>query len=147
MTSICTFLNFNGNCRQAMMFYQKCLGGELRFQTVDDTPVTTAMPARMKKCILSAILQNGSLLLAGTDLAEGAGSVKSNSISLLLHCSSEKEIKELYKKLSAYGQKIQPLMPNFDNILTGVITDKFGINWVLQYKIPDSVSIQFSNNY
>jgi PhnB protein len=40
MTQINSYLTFNGNCQEAMIFYQKCLGGELTFQTVGESPLS-----------------------------------------------------------------------------------------------------------
>ena len=54
-----SYLTFNGNCREAMNFYQRCLGGELAFQTVGESPLSDHMPAQMKDCILHSTLTRG----------------------------------------------------------------------------------------
>ena len=51
MTTIITYLTFNGNCREAMTFYKECLGGELHFQTVGVSPHSSKMPKKMKDVI------------------------------------------------------------------------------------------------
>jgi Uncharacterized protein conserved in bacteria len=73
MTQINAYLTFNGNCREAMTFYQICLGGDLSFQTVGESPLSAKMPGRMKDCILQATLTNGALVLMGSDMVAGQG--------------------------------------------------------------------------
>lgn len=54
MTQINSYLTFNGNCREAMTFYQECLGGELFMQTIGESPMAEQMPLPMKESILHA---------------------------------------------------------------------------------------------
>ncbi len=135
MIQISAYLTFNGNCREAMAFYQQCLGGELSFQTVGESPLSLAMPRRMKNCIVHATLINRTLLLMATDMVGEEGLVKGNSVSLSLNCSSEKEIKNCYAKLSTGGAVNHPLHENSIGALFGDLTDKFGNHWVLNYAI------------
>ena len=82
MTQINAYLTFNGNCREAMSFYQECLGGELNLQTVAGSPMENEMPAEAKQKILHSSLTRDSLVLLGSDLAGPEGVVKGNTISL-----------------------------------------------------------------
>lgn len=138
MSSVNTYLTFNGNCREAMIFYQKCLGGELFFQTVGESPRSEKMPKKMKDCILHSTLTNGSLLLMGSDIVAETGLIKGNAVSLILDCNNEKEIKSCYKKLSEGAKATYPLVITFGDSKFGALIDKFGINWMFNYskKIP-----------
>jgi PhnB protein len=127
-----THLTFNGNCRQAMTFYQKCLGGVLRFQTVGDSPLSKEMSAKMKKSILQGTLRRGKMILVGTDLVSEMGLIKGNSVSILLHCANEREAKSLYKRLSRGGNQAQPLEVNHFGMLMGGLTDRYGYQWIVQ---------------
>src|SRR4051812_3610794 len=49
MTRIHSYMTFNGNCREAMQFYQRSLGGELVLQTIGDSPLSDKMPRQMKE--------------------------------------------------------------------------------------------------
>lgn len=128
------YLTFSGNCREAMVFYQTCLGGKLSFQTIGDSPLSAEMPVRMKNCILHATLCQGSLLLTGSDMVSENGLQKGNTISLTLNCSSEEEIRECYQKLSHDGDPTHPLEETYWGALFGGLTDKYGNNWLLNYK-------------
>jgi len=132
--NIHSYLTFSGNCREAMIFYQECLGGELFFQTVGESPLSDTMPAKMKDCILHSMLTKNKLVLMGTDMVGDNGLKKGNTISLMLNCDSEEEIKISYKKLSAGGIQTQPVALSFWGALFGDLTDKFGNHWLLHFK-------------
>ena len=133
MTQINSYLTFNGNCREAMTFYKKCLGGKLTLQTIGESPLADKMPAEMKKCILHSTLTKDSLVIMATDMVAEKGLLKGNSVSLLLNCSSEKEIRTYYKNLSAGGDATHPLHESFWGALFGDLTDKYGNNWLLHF--------------
>lgn len=128
-----TYLTFNGNCRKAMTFYQECLGGELTFQTVGESPLSTKMPKQMKDCMLHSTLTKGALVLQGSDMVPQTGLVKGNAVSLSLDCSSEDELKNCYAKLSADGKADHPIEDTFWGALFGDLTDKFGNHWLLSF--------------
>lgn len=133
MTQINSYLTFNGNCREAMTFYKSCLGGELYFQTVGDSPLAEGLPAAMKACILHATLKKGAWMIMATDIVAEQGLVKGNAVSLMLHCSSEIEIKLFYERLASGGSARHPLSTNFWGAVSGNLTDRYGNNWLLHY--------------
>ena len=133
MININSYLTFNGNCREAMTFYAACLGGELTFQTIGESPMAENMPPKMKDSILHATLINGGVIIMASDMACEDGILKGNTISLMLHCSSEEEIKSCYAKLSADGNANHPLEDTFWGAVFGDLTDKFGNRWLLNY--------------
>ncbi len=133
MKIINTYLTFNGNCREAMTFYQKCLGGKLFFQTVGESPLSDKMPKKMKDCILHSTLSNGNLLLMGSDMVSENGLIKGNTVSLTLNCDSENEIRSCYKKLSNDGEQTHPLEDTFWGALFGGLIDRFGNHWLLNF--------------
>jgi PhnB protein len=131
LSTIISYLTFNGNCREAMTFYQQCLGGELVFQTIGASPLSEKLPKKMRDLILHSALTNGKLVLMGSDMAPETGLIRGNAVSLVLNSGDKKEIKEWYKKLSAGGQATHPLQPNFWGALFGGLTDKYGNHWLL----------------
>ncbi|HXC06068.1 MAG TPA: VOC family protein [Bacteroidia bacterium] len=133
MSKINSYLTFPGNCREAMTFYQSCLGGDLHFQTVGESPMSEKMPAPMKDCILHSTLVRGDLILLGSDMAFRGGIQKGNAVSLLLDCSSETEIRSCYESLSAGGKATHPLEDTFWGALFGDLTDKYGNCWLLNF--------------
>ena len=133
MTKINSYLTFNGNCREAMTFYKECIGGELSFQTIGESPMAEQMPEKVRDYILHSTLVKGDLILMGSDMVPDEGLRKGNAISLMLDCSSEEEIKGLYEALSKDGKKDHPLETSFWGATFGDITDKFGNHWLLHF--------------
>lgn len=133
MTQINSYLTFNGNCREAMTFYAGCLGGELNLQTIGESPLADKMPAKMKDCILHSTLTNGTIMIMASDMVGDKGLIKGNSVSLMLNCSSEAEIRDYYSKLSEGGEPTHPLEISFWGALFGDLTDKYGNQWLLHY--------------
>src|ERR1043165_2897472 len=129
MASINSYLTFSGNCREAMNFYQECLGGELFFQTIGESPMAEKMPKKVKDYILHSSLTNGALVIMASDMVPDSGLVTGNAVSLMLNCGSEQEIKNCYARLSAGGEATHPLENTFWGALFGDLTDKFGNHW------------------
>src|SRR5436305_7509417 len=100
MTQINAYINFDGNCREAMTFYKDCIGGELSMQTVEGSPIEAQCPPGIKHHILHASLMKDDLVLMGSDMQEPGGFTKGNNIALSLSCSSDEEIKTFFSKLS-----------------------------------------------
>ena len=132
---ISTYLTFNGNCREAMIFYRDCLGGDLVFQTIGESPMAEKIPPQLKKYILNATLINDSMVLTGTDMVGDQGLVKGNTVSLMLECADEEEIRKCYSRLSSGGRAHQPLERNYWGNLFGNLTDKFGNHWLLNCEL------------
>lgn len=133
MTQLNSYLTFSGNCREAMNFYKDCLGGELMLQTIGESPLADRMPPQMKESILHATLTKDGLVLMASDMVGERGLIKGNSVSLMLNCSSEEEIKTSYANLVMGGVADHPLENSFWGALFGDLTDKFGNHWLLHF--------------
>ena len=87
----------------------------------------------MKDYILHSTLINGDVIIMASDMVGENGLSKGNSVSLILNCSNEEEIKTLYEKLSEGGVQEHPLENSFWGALFGDLTDQFGHHWLLHY--------------
>ena len=133
MAQINAYINFEGNCREVMTFYKECLNAELNMQTVGGSPIEAQCPAGMKDQILHASLTKDELILMGSDMQEPGGFTKGNNIALSLNCNSDEEIKTFFSNLSEGGRISHNLMESFWGATFGVLTDKYGIRWMLNY--------------
>ncbi|MGZ8558511.1 MAG: VOC family protein, partial [Chitinophagaceae bacterium] len=97
------------------------------------SPVEAQCPFSMRNQILHASLLKDSLVLMASDMVGPDGFIKGNTISLSLNCRSEIEINTFFSKLSAGGQITHPLDKEFWGATFGVLTDKYGIRWMLNY--------------
>lgn len=135
MSTINSYLRFNGNCKEAMSFYKDCLGGELTMQKVGESPMAGNMPQEMQDKIMHATLKTDGFIIMASDLCDETGLIKGNNVSLMLDCDSEDQIRNTYERLSEGGNKSHPLEKTFWNALFGDLTDKFGINWLMNYQL------------
>jgi PhnB protein len=133
MTQINAYIAFNGNCREAMAFYNDCLEGTLELQTVASSPIAAECAPELQDKILHSALTKGGLLLMATDMIGPEGFDQGNNIALSLNCSSEAEIHLFFDRLSKGGKVIHELRVEFWAAMFGVFTDKFGIRWMLNY--------------
>ncbi|HUX84646.1 MAG TPA: VOC family protein [Chitinophagaceae bacterium] len=132
MNQITSYLTFNGNCREAMDFYKDCLGGDLYIQTVGESPMADQMPPQMKNNIMHASLTHGGVILMGSDLCPERLN-QGNTVSLLLDCNSEEEVRTIYNKLAAGGKASHPPANTFWGAYFGDLTDKYGFLWLLNF--------------
>ena len=131
MKEVNVYLGFAGKCREAMTFYKKCIGGELEFNTVGDSPMAEQMPDQ-KDQILHSTLVKDSVTIMGTDMTRNKP-VEGNTVAICVQCSSAEEIQSFFSKLSEGGIVYDPLKEQFWGDTFGGLTDKFGKNWMFNY--------------
>ena len=123
------YLNFNGTCAQAMTFYQKVLGGKLEMQKFGDTPME--MPAEHKNRIMHATLQNDTLSFMASDSMPGNEIVFGNNVHISIAGTDEALLKKIFDGLAEGGKVDMPLAKQFWGDTFGMLTDKFGIHWMI----------------
>ena len=143
MATINPYLNFNGNTEEAFNFYKSVFGGEFigginRFK---DTPESDKIPANEKDKVMHVALPigKGNTLMA-TDALESMGHkiTTGNNIHLSLEAENKEEAEKLFNGLSKGGQIIMPLADAFWGAYFGMLKDKFGIQWMVNYTYPQN---------
>lgn len=129
---ISPYIKFNGNCKDAMHFYKQCLGGNLYLRMYAESPMACLLNSEVAMKISSGILSNASLTINGSDVI-GQQSVHGNAISLFMDCQSEADLKTVFDRLSEDGQVALPVHQTYWGSIRGEFTDKFGIQWILNY--------------
>ncbi|WP_343700923.1 VOC family protein [Chitinophaga sp.] len=135
MSTINAYLTFNGNCHEAMKFYQDALGGELTLQSVGGMPVEARCPAGEEQEIMHAQLIKGDLVLMGTDMQGPAGFIQGTTMALALQCDTEEEINAYFANLSKGGQVVEPVRKQAWGALWGMVIDKYGVPWMLNHDL------------
>ena len=134
----CTpFLLFDGNCAEAMTFYQTCLGGELTLTKLGDTPMKGQFPAEKHGRIINAQLKSGAIDISATDwMASPTLEPKhGNTFSIYLVGGSYDELKTAFDKLADGADKDTRTFIELKNMPFGTygqFTDKFGVSWILK---------------
>ena len=138
MNEVVTFLNFDGNCREAMEFYKKCFDAELFLLPYSEAPGDLPwVTEETKGKIMHSTLTKGSLtILMGADTISGRPFQQGNSFSVTIHCESVGEIDALFAALGEGGNVTMPLQETFWATRFGMLTDRFGIRWMLNLGKP-----------
>lgn len=137
MKRIDAYLFFEKECREAMTFYHQCLGGELSLMPVGESAMADQMPPDKKDLIMHSSLINGGVVLLGADNCMGGPLERGKSMALCLNCSSDEELHDIYNKLSAGGNATHTPRVEFWGDTFGMLTDKFGVDWMLSYRKQD----------
>ena len=137
MATLNPYLNFNGNTEEAFNFYKSVFGGEfITLQRFRDTPEADKIPANEQDKIMHVALPigQGNILMA-TDALESMGQklVAGNNITLSINADSEAEADKLFNALAVGGQVSMPLEKAFWGAYFGMLTDQFGIQWMVNY--------------
>lgn len=141
MATTNTYLNFNGNCEEAFNFYKSVFGGEFTYiGRFGEMPPSEEFPVSEadKNKVMHVSLPTGSSVLMGSDNGEQYESsfVNGNNFSVSINADSKEEADKLYNGLSAGGQATMPMSDTFWGAYFGMFTDKFGINWMVNYDDP-----------
>jgi PhnB protein len=134
MIGLNVYLNFKGNCREAMSFYAKCLGGELLLMTFADMPGEA--PKEFKDKIMHAKVSKRAHVLMASDDDPRTPLQPGNNFSICIQCESLEEIERLYSALSEKGTQTSPLQDTFWGARFGLLTDQFGIQWMFNFDTP-----------
>jgi PhnB protein len=130
MTQIIAYLKFKNNCRAAMNFYQKCLGGELEFQTVKGSVFeTAAMSEEAAQQIVHSQLVNDRIVLFASEMV--VPDEHPNSTFLWINCDTDEEIRKIHTGLSEGGIVTAELQAAYWGTTFGAVTDQFGIKWYI----------------
>ena len=139
MKNVNPYLNFPGNTEEAFGFYRSVFGGEfpmrLRFRDLDPS---MNGPDGDKLAHIALPIGNGSMLM-GTDALEAHGRALTvgNNFSISVEPESTDEAQRLFAALSEGGTIGMPLSRTEWAELYGMCTDRYGIQWMLNY--PGSV--------
>ena len=138
MATTNTYLNFNGNCEEAFNFYKSVFGGEFtylgRFGEMPGSEESTVSEEDKNK-VMHVSLPIGKSILMGSDTGgDWAPSfVQGNNFSVSVTADSKEEADNLFNKLAQGGQITMPLDNTFWGDYFGMLTDKFGVNWMMSY--------------
>ena len=140
MATLNPYLNFAGNTEEAFTFYRSVFGGDFTtLQRFKDTPEAGRVPEKEKDMLMHVSLPvgKGNSLMA-TDALDSMGHklIVGNNIQLSLEAESKDEAEKLFKGLSAGGKVTMPLKDTFWGAYFGMLVDRFGIQWLVNYTHP-----------
>lgn len=127
-----SYLHFNGNCEEALSFYADVFKGRIdSLNRFEGSPMEREVGDANKKRIMHATLVAGDLRLMASDgMPEHKHSAGSN-VSLSLGTSDGAEGERVFNALAQGGKVDMPLQPVFWGGRYGMLTDRFGISWMI----------------
>ncbi len=126
------YLNFDGRCEEALTFYRTALGAEvvmlMRFSDYPG-PADPQMTAPKEK-VMHARFRVGSTVMLASD---GRCTRKPNfqGMSLSLTVADCTEAERYFTALADGGQVQMPLAKTFFSPSFGMVTDRFGVSWMV----------------
>jgi len=127
------FLNFNGNCKQALDFYKNVFGAQI-------VECTTYKEAEMtendneKDFIMNSNIMIGGILISCADNLE-QNSHSGNQIALWLETDSEESFHTIYSKFESQNLTIlTEKEETFWNSIYAKVQDDFGVIWEINYQ-------------
>jgi PhnB protein len=136
MFGVQPYINFNGNCREAIEFYRDTLGGEILYtQTYGDSPMKGMGP---DDNVMHCTLKIGDTHIMACDNPQGQPSAAGSNISLAIGSNDPEGAEKMFARLSEGGNVTMPMQQTFWAERFGMLTDKFGINWMFNCDKPES---------
>ncbi|HEX6313011.1 MAG TPA: VOC family protein [Acidimicrobiia bacterium] len=134
------YLNFGGNCRDALTRYQEIFGGELVLLPFSEMPSgEEAVPADQADLIMhGALTLDDDLLMASDDPSGDFASVRGIYINYSVADVAEAE--RVFGALAQGGEVTMPLAETFWSPKFGMCVDRFGIPWMVNAEAPDASS-------
>ena len=126
------YLFFNGNCAEAIRFYEKALDGKLAgMMRYGESPEPSHCPAGSADRIMHAAIDlNGQLLMA-SDVPSGESYEGMKNVSLSLFYRTVDEARRAFTALGEGGKVTMPLAETFWADIFGMLTDRFGTSWMI----------------
>jgi PhnB protein len=128
------YLFFDGRCEEALAFYQRALGAELlmmmRFKESPEAPPPGAVPAGSENKVMHAALRIGDTTVMASDgRCQGKPSFQGFALSITVE--NEAQADRTFAALADGGQVQMPLGKTFFSPRFGVVTDRFGVSWMV----------------
>jgi len=131
------YLQFNGNCAEALNFYAQALGAKvLMMSKYSEAPPTEGMPPVPEHWVMHGRLQwpDGGMLMGSDGGMEPYAGVK--GVSLSVNCADVAEGERHFKALATGGTVKMPFSPTFWSPGFGMLVDRFGVPWMVNVDAP-----------
>jgi PhnB protein len=125
------YLNFDGRCDEALEFYKKAIGAKvgmlMRFK---DAPDQSMISSGSENKVMHSSFQVGETTIMASD-GRCTGKANFHGIALSITANSEAEADKLFGGLAEGGQVNMPLSKTFFSPKFGMLSDKFGVGWMI----------------
>lgn len=134
------YLNFKNEAADAIAFYETVFDvtceGAMTFADAPEDPEHPT-PEAWKDLIINASMTIEGVPIMFSDVPDGMGLtfIQGNNVSLVVSTEDEVKIDRIFNRLAEGGKVTRPLGETFWSKKYGMVVDKFGINWMLNYYV------------
>ena len=132
-TVIQPYLFFGGNCEEAIAFYKKTLGAEvemvMKFKDSPEPMPADKMKPGFENKVMHSSFRIGDSTIMASDGCDEATQFSGFSLSITVPDTAAAD--RTFSALGAGGKVTMPLAPTFWSPKFGMLTDKFGIGWMV----------------
>jgi PhnB protein len=129
-----SYLFYDGRCQEALDFYTSAIGAKveslMRFRDSPEPPDPKSMPHGSGDNVMHASFRVGDSVVLASD-GFGRGKPVFQGFGLALTVASDAEAERMYAALASGGSVQQPLTRTFFASSFGMVTDKFGVMWMV----------------
>ena len=131
------YITFGGRCEEALEFYKKSIGAEvtglMRWKESPDAAMKP--PPGFEEKIMNAAFRIGETQLMADD-GMGPKQAEFKGMSLVIEVADDAEAKRVFTALGEDGSVQMPLAKTFWTSSFGMLTDKFGVPWMVNVEAP-----------
>jgi len=132
MPQLCAYLSFDGQCAEALRFYEHTLGGRVEAMlTYAQAPESAGIPASMHERIMHARLNLDGQTLMAADVIDGQPYQGQHGVSLALMFPTVSDATRIFNNLAEGGTVTMPLQKTFWAETFGALTDRYGTSWLI----------------
>ena len=132
-----TYITFGGRCEEALAFYKTTIGAEVTaLMRWKESPDPAMQPAAgFEEKIMHANFRIGETQLMADD-GPGEGAAEFKGMRLAIEAADDAEAQRVFTALGHGGNISMPLMKTFWTTSFGMLTDKFGVPWMVNVAAP-----------
>jgi PhnB protein len=127
------YLSFDGRCEEAIAFYRKAIGAEvemlMRYKDCPDPQPGMITPGTENKVMHSSLKIGDSRILASDGRCTGKPTFQGITLSLTVANAAEAD--RTFAALGDGGSVQLPLQKTFFSPSFGMVTDRFGVAWMV----------------
>lgn len=135
MASLHPYISFKDNAREAMEFYKSVFGGSLTISTFAEYQASDD-PSEANKIMHSRLEADNGISFMAADTPNQMEYRPGGNISMSLSGNNEAELRGYWDRLSAGATIQEPLEKAPWGDIFGMLTDKFGIDWMVNINQP-----------
>lgn len=134
MNGVTPYIAFQGSCEEAINFYKDCMNGEILYMgRYGESPMSSE---GIEDKILHCTLKIGDTHVMACDNMAGEAEATGSNISLAVGSSDVDQVEEMFGKMAEGGYITMPLQETHWAYRFGMLTDKYGINWMFNCDKP-----------